>query len=207
MPLPLPKMVRQLGNRLIRERLDYDHHILLLTLNLDQMRVFQLVTHLDDRGSESCSFAYSSGGTRKTYLWKAIITYFRSKGLIVLLVASSSIVTLLLPLGKTAHSMFKIPIDADETSTCSISKQIELAQLIREASLIIWDEAPMTHRYTLDIVEHSLHDIYNKNQPFCGKMLIFRGDFKKYFWLLPRGAEHILLHLQYQGSLWCYCNV
>jgi len=42
-------------------------------------------------------------------------------------VASSGIAALLLPFGKTVHSMFKIPIDADETSTCSISKQSELA--------------------------------------------------------------------------------
>jgi len=67
--------------------------------------------------------------------------YFRSKGLIVLSVTSSGIAALLLPMGNTAHSMFKIPIDANETSICLISKQSKLAQLIREASIVIWDEA------------------------------------------------------------------
>jgi len=94
-------------------------------------------------------FIYGSGGTRKTYIWKTIIIILGQKGLIVLSVASSRIVALLLPFGKTAHSMFKIPIDVDETSTCSITKQFELAQLIGEISFIIWDDAPMTHRYTL----------------------------------------------------------
>ena len=136
---------------------------MLQTLNLDQIRVFQFVTQLDERGSERCLFVYGSGGTGKTYLWKAIITYFRSKGLIVLSVASFGIAALLLPLGKTTHSMFKIPIDAHETSTYSISKQSELAQLIREASLIIWVEAPMTHHYTLEAVDYSLRDICNIN--------------------------------------------
>jgi len=56
------------------------------------------------------------------YLWKAVITSFRSKGLIVLSVASFGIAALLLPLGKTAHSKFEILIDADETSTGLISK-------------------------------------------------------------------------------------
>jgi len=106
-------MIRQLGSRLIREQLDYDQEkakenldILLPTLNLDQMRIFQSVTHLDEHGNGSYFFVYGSGGTGKTYIWKTIITDFRSKGLIVLSVASSGIADLLLPMGKTAHSMF-----------------------------------------------------------------------------------------------------
>jgi len=53
-----------------------------------------------------------------------------SKGKIILLVASSGIAALLLPLGKTAHSMFKIPINATDTSYCLFSKHSKLAELI-----------------------------------------------------------------------------
>ena len=123
--------MRQLGNRLIRKQLDYDQEqeshnlqMLLPTLNSDQMRVFQSVIHADEHGGGGCFFIYGSGGTGKTYLWKTIVIHFRSKGLIVLSMASSRITALLLRLGKTAHSMFKIPIDADETSTCSISNSL-----------------------------------------------------------------------------------
>jgi len=70
------------------------------------MRIFQSVTHLDEHGNGSYFFVYGSGGIGKTYIWKTIITDFRSKGLIVLSVASSGIADLLLPMGKTAHSMF-----------------------------------------------------------------------------------------------------
>ena len=139
MPLPSPEMLRRTSNRLIREQLDYDVSIekdnldmYLRTLNRDQMRVFQSITMSNEHGEKGCFFIYGSGGTRKTYLWKALITYIRSKGLIVLSVASSGIAALLLPMGKTAHSMFKIPINVHETSVCSISKQSELAALIRE---------------------------------------------------------------------------
>ena len=65
MPLPSPDMVRRFGNRLIREKLDYDREkekdnldILLSTLNSDQIRVFQWVTHLDERGGKRCVFVY-----------------------------------------------------------------------------------------------------------------------------------------------------
>ena len=65
MPLPPSDMVRQLGNRLIREQLEHDQEkekdnldMLLPTLNLDQMRVFQSVTHLDEHGNGSYFFVY-----------------------------------------------------------------------------------------------------------------------------------------------------
>ena len=48
-------------------------------------------------------------------------------------------------MGKTTHLIFNVPLDVNETSVCSISKQSELEELIRETSFIIWDEAPMTH--------------------------------------------------------------
>ena len=130
--------------------------MLLPTLNSDQMQVFQSVIHADEHGEAGCFFIYGSGETGKIYLWKTTVTLFRSKGSIVLSVASSGIASFLLPFGKTAHSVFKILIGVDETSICSISKQSELAQLIRETSLTIWDEAPMTHHYTVEVVKRSL---------------------------------------------------
>ena len=127
MPLPSPNLMHQLGNKLIRGQLDQEQEkhnlqMLLPTLNSNQMRVFQSVIHADEHGGGDCFFIYGSGGTGKIYPWKTILTHFRSKGLIVLSMTSSGIVALLLPFGKTAHLMFKIPIDADETSTCSLSK-------------------------------------------------------------------------------------
>ena len=101
--------------------------MLLPTLNSNQMRVFQSAIHVEEHGGVGCFFIYDSGATGKKNLWKTIVTHFRSKGLIVLSVASFRLAALLLHFGKTAHSMFKIPIDANDTSTCSISKQSELA--------------------------------------------------------------------------------
>lgn len=50
----------------------------------------------------------------------------------------------------TAHSRFKIPIEINETSTYGIIAQSPLATLIRNTSLIIWDEAMMQHRYVFE---------------------------------------------------------
>ncbi|CAH9098982.1 unnamed protein product [Cuscuta epithymum] len=79
----------------------------------------------------------------------SISVALRSKGQIVLNVASSGIASLLLPGGRTAHSRFAIPLDATEDSTCHIKHGSPLARLIERTRLIIWDESPMTHRAIL----------------------------------------------------------
>ncbi|GKA45853.1 ATP-dependent DNA helicase PIF1 [Tanacetum coccineum] len=49
---------------------------------------------------------------------------------------------LLLPAGRTAHSRFIIPLELMENSTCGIKQNTQLAELMQEVHLIIWDEAP-----------------------------------------------------------------
>jgi Cdc6-like AAA superfamily ATPase len=102
-------------------------------------------------GSPSFFFVCGHGGTGKTFLWNAIIVRLRSEKKIVLVVASSGVASLLLPRGRTAHSRFKIPFDITDASTCSVKRGTMLAELIQVSSLIIWDEAPMTHRRCLKL--------------------------------------------------------
>jgi ATP-dependent DNA helicase PIF1 len=48
-------------------------------------------------------FLYGYGGTGKTFIWRAISAAIRSRGAIVLTVASSGIAALLIPGGRTTH--------------------------------------------------------------------------------------------------------
>jgi hypothetical protein len=73
--------------------------------------------------------------------------------------ASSGIAALLLPGGRTAHSRLQIPIIVTEESTCGIKQGTHAAELMTKVSLIIWDEAPMAHRYCFEAVDRSLRDI------------------------------------------------
>nr|GEW91589.1 DNA helicase [Tanacetum cinerariifolium] len=81
----------------------------------------------------------------KTFLWNSLACALRLEERIVLAVASSGIVFLLLPYGRTAHSRFKIPLNLHEDCICNI-KSSQLADLLREFDLIIWDEVPMNDR-------------------------------------------------------------
>lgn len=65
-------------------------------------------------------FVYDYGGTGKTLVWRTFSAALRSKGEIILNVASSGIDSLLLPGGRIAHSRFAIPLNPNEDSTCNI---------------------------------------------------------------------------------------
>nr|GFB14330.1 ATP-dependent DNA helicase PIF1-like [Tanacetum cinerariifolium] len=98
-------------------------------------------------------------GTGKTFLWKTLVIGIRRKGDIVLNVASSGIAYLLLSGGRTAHFIFHIPINIDETSTCSICPQSDLGALLKKCKLIIWDEAPMTNKLCFEALDRTLRDV------------------------------------------------
>ncbi|KAD4981775.1 hypothetical protein E3N88_18446 [Mikania micrantha] len=150
------------------------------------------------------AFVYGHGGTGKTFLWTTIICALRSKGKIVLAVAASGIASLLLPSGRTAHSRFKIPFDLTEESICYIKKKTQLAQLLGESSLIIWDEAPMNDRKCFESLDRCLRDILdNSDTPFGGKSVLLGGDFCQTLPIIPRAAKATILRSSLPRSyLW-----
>ncbi|CAN0904884.1 ATP-dependent DNA helicase PIF1 [Linum grandiflorum] len=159
-------------------------------------------------------FLYGHGGTGKTFLYNCIIAKVRSLGKIALVVASSGIAATLLPGGVTAHSRFKIPIDVDHASTCSIKKGTSLARLMEQATLIVWDEAPMVHRLSFEAVDRTLCDIMNvpssgpNYKPFGGKTVLLGGDFRQTLPVITNGCrgDNISASLT-RSYLWNYCTL
>nr|GEW04155.1 hypothetical protein [Tanacetum cinerariifolium] len=90
------------------------------------------------------------------------------------------------PGGRTAHSQFAIPINILEDSMCHIPADSDLADLIRQAKLIIWDEAPMIQSYCYEAFDRALRDICRSdpsqplNRVFGGKVVLFRGEERLY---------------------------
>ena len=65
------------------------------------------------------------------------------------------------------------------THPCSISKGTDQAELLREAALLIWDEAPMAHRHAFEALDRTLRDLTGRDLPFGGKVLVAGGDFRQ----------------------------
>ncbi len=66
----------------------------------------------------------------------------------------------------------------DCTSFYCIYKQDDLAMLIRQTKLILWDEAPMINKLTFEAMDWTLRDLIDRNEPFGGIVLIMSGDFR-----------------------------
>ncbi|RYQ89552.1 hypothetical protein Ahy_B09g096127 [Arachis hypogaea] len=150
-PMPLATEVDSslLTKRVIREELNFNRDDLkknasdmLSIATLEQKYAFnKIVTAVYcDEGFFS---VYGHGGTEKIFLWNLMFTEIRSRGDIVLNVASCGIASLLLSNGRTAHSRFKIPLNITEYSICNIKPGSPPAILLLKAKLIIWDEAPV----------------------------------------------------------------
>jgi ATP-dependent DNA helicase PIF1 len=128
-------------------------------------------------------FVYGYGGTGKTFLWTTMLNFIRGQGKIALVAASSGIVALLLPGGRTPHSRFKIPLDIKQNSMCNVKRNTHLSELIIQTSLIIWDEAPVNDNYYFEALDHTFRNILSDIDPFAehkqfgGKTVVLGGDF------------------------------
>ncbi|CAF2137557.1 unnamed protein product, partial [Brassica napus] len=176
----------------------------------EQKEIYDQILAAVNQGNGGMFFVYGFGGTGKTFLWKLLSAAIRCQGDIVLNVASSGIASLLLPGGRTAHSRFGIPLNPDEFSSCTMQPGTDQANLVKESSLIIWDEAPMMGKHCFEALDRSLSDIVGKhaNQPFGGKVIVFGGDFRQ---VLPvingAGRAEIVLASLNSSYLWEHCKV
>ncbi|XP_021985309.1 uncharacterized protein LOC110881326 [Helianthus annuus] len=118
-------------------------------LNDEQRSVFEEILKVVDGDTCGVFFVYGYGGSGKTFLWKTLAATIRSKGQIVLNVASSGIASLLLT-------------DSDT------------ARLLRETKLIIWDEAPMVHKHAFEALDRTMNDIFNMDTSI-GSEISFGG--------------------------------
>ncbi|KAF1888130.1 hypothetical protein Lal_00039170, partial [Lupinus albus] len=145
-PMPYPKgyITSYLGNRLIYDELNIDatelkdnFNLLFQSLTDEQCKIFKTIMEAVNQEQRRMFFLYGYGGT----------------------VASSGIASLLLPGDRTTHYKFKIPVLSLENSICNIHKGSELAGLLKQTKLIIWDEAPMSHKFCFEALDKSLGHI------------------------------------------------
>jgi PIF1-like helicase len=173
------------------------------TFNNDQRATFDKIMHAVNNKTGQTFFLHGPGGTGKTFVYNTLCYQIRSQGMIVLCVASSGIAALLLKGGSTSHSCFHIPIIINESSTCSISRGSQCAELLQATHLIIWDEALMQHCHIHEAVNHTLKDVLQSDKPFGGVPVVFGGDFHQILPVIERGSRPQIVGASLQHSvLW-----
>lgn len=221
LPFPNFEGVIHYENKFIADELNYNrveldilHASLLEQLTEEQLCVYQLIMKSVLSNDGQFYFLYGYGGTGKTFLWKTLSAALRSQRKIVLNVASSGIASLLLPGGKTAHSTFCIPLILNEQTTCNITQQCLRAKLLRAASLIIWDEAPMMNKLCFQAFDRTMRDLMrvesedNMNKPFGGKVVVLGGDFRQILPVIRKGSRYEVIKAAVNSSpIWKACKV
>ena len=147
-----------------------------LAKNADQLNIFEQIKNAIDNNLAQQFVINAPGGCGKTFVFDCVSTYVRSQGNIVICCASTGIAAWNLEGGRTAHSTFKIPIDADKDSTSSIKAQSSEAAVIKESKMVIWDEIFNVHQHNIVVVERLLRDVMGNKLPWGGKIVLFGGD-------------------------------
>ena len=147
----------------------------------------------------SAFFLQSAGGCGKTFNFNLLLAYVRSQGYIALAMATSGMACLLLYGGTTAHSLMGIPTAIGGYS--SISKQSERAAIVREAHLIIWDEAPMAHKDAFRVVDELLRDLMDEPTiPFGRKLFVASRDWRQILPVVRRGNRAAIMNATWKRS-------
>lgn len=163
------------------------------SLNGQQTEIFtEIVTNATNNDPKKIFFINGSGGCGKTFLYNAVIGHLYCLGRKCIVVSSTGISSSILHGGRTAHSFFKIPLSITDTSVCTVSERTK--RLIRDATLIVWDEAATQNKLVIQAVDRLCRSIMVDvnanfaNLLFGGKLFVFGGDWKQTLPIVPFGS-------------------
>ena len=81
--------------------------------------------------------------------------------------------------------------------------QSDLAGLIRQAELIVWDEALMMARHVHEAMHCTLRNIMKIDAPFGGKLMVLGGNFRLVLPVIPRaGPAEVVAACINRASFW-----
>lgn len=183
---------------------DHEDTSLHKNLNNEQREAYDEILAAIDHQRGGIFFVDGPGGTGKTFLYRALLATIRGQGNIAVETATSGVAASIMPGGRTAHSRFKIPLKIDDGDICGFTKQSGTAKLLKAASLIIWDEASMTKRQTVEALDKSMRDIMDRPElPFGGKTIVFGGDFRQVLPVVRKGTRAQIVDASLRRSqLW-----
>ena len=113
------------------------------------------------------------------------------------------------PQGRTAHSLFGIPVREDNNEIHSrINPFSDRGHYLRGLDLIVWEELPMANKSTIEAVSRLLQSITGQSLPFGGKILIALGDFRQVAPVIKNAGPTATLDASIHScSLWSHFRV
>ena len=184
---------------LIREELEFDVNQMkrlveerVAMFTPGQQDAFTTILEAVKHCQPLCLFLDARGGCGKTFTLNTVLAAVRCLepgGCVALAMATTGIAANLLLLGRTFHSRMKAPLTPTEDSMFNIPGQSTLTKLLRQAKILLIDEATMLHRYQLEAMDKTLRDVLDDERPFAGKVLVLTGDFRQTLTVVPRASR------------------
>ena len=157
------------------------------TLQPDHAVVWDAVSESIDGSTGNFFFLYAPGGAGSTCLTETLLSFTRGSGHIWLAVACGALAATLMPLGRTAHSSFKIPIEINQMSFCGFTQSTTIAKMLKKTKLIDWEEASMAHRLGFEAVDRSIVNVIGPE--VASKITWLEcGDFRLDLAVVPKGS-------------------
>eukprot|EP00794_Sanderia_malayensis_P013282 gene13282-biopygen10592 len=167
---------------------------MLTSLNPERHEIHtKVIEAVQNQSEQNCYFVDGPAGTGKTFLYITVVHRLQSMGHKVQCMVWSGIAATLLINARTSHWTFQIPIPLLPNCTGNIKIQSARAQMLRNTTLFIWDEASMIPKNALRAVDTLLRDITQVKRPFGGKFMLLGGDFRHVLPVINRaGREKIV---------------
>src|SRR5947209_3278652 len=133
-------------------------------------------------------FVNGKAGRGKTFVLDALIKRLRGEGRSVAVCGSTALSATLYPRGRTAHSLFGIPVTEDSSELHSrIVLHSSKANYLKGLDLIVWEELPMSNKACIECANKLMQDITGCSEPFGGKVVVALGDFRQVAPVVPNG--------------------
>ncbi|XP_044597970.1 uncharacterized protein LOC123274429 [Cotesia glomerata] len=197
-------------DELLQSQEQEDPQLLYNKLNAQKKEIVDLVVDsLNNTGlntpSPNCIYIDGPGGSGKTFIYKTLYQILTNDNKQVCTMAYTGIAATLLPNGKTVHKTFGLLVPMFSDSSSYIKLNSKQGQYLKNIDVFIWDEAPMSPRYALEIIDRTLRHIMDNDIPFGGKLVILGGDFRQLLPVQPHATRSETVNLSIKFSfLWKY---
>ena len=119
------------------------------------------------------------GDSGKTFIYITLYHILKSNAKKICTKAFTGIAATLLPSGRIVHKTFGMPVPLFAELTSNIKNQSKEGEFFKNVDIFIWDEAPMTPKYAMELVGRTLRDIMDNYLPFGGKIIVLGSDFRQ----------------------------
>ena len=171
-------------------------------LNPEQRTVYDAIVHSILNQEGKSFFIDGPGGSGKSFLYKCIMLRLSSLSRTFSACASTGIAATVIG-ACTAYKLLGCPTELEFDSVSMLHMDTKAAAHLRQTSCIIWDEAPASHRFVLELCNRLLQDVCMNTLTFGGKTMVLGGDWRQTLPVVTRGtnAQQVAACLR-MSNLW-----